>query len=232
MTRFDLRTKSGSNGLALKNSSVTLEIKAVQDDGTFEGYGSVFNVVDSYREAVMPGAFALSLNKRKAGGVKLLWQHDPSQPIGVWEDLAEDDKGLWGRGRLLTDVSPRAREAHGLLKAGALDGLSIGYREIKTEPHPDKQGVLKLLELDLREISIVTFAANERARVETVKSLLARGEAPTVRQFEEFLRDAGGFSKSLAAAIAGKAAPHLRGEPEAKANDVAEFLKALLPTAG
>jgi hypothetical protein len=108
-----------------------------------------------------------------------------------------------------------AAEAYGLLKAGALDGLSIGYRDIKTEPHPDKPGVVNLLELDLREISIVTFAANEKARVETVKSLLTAGELPTVRQFEEHLRDAG-FSKTLAAAIAGKAAPHLRGEPEAE----------------
>lgn len=229
MTTF--RVKS-SDPLALKNSAITLDVKAIKDDGTFEGYGSVFNVIDSYREAVIPGAFAASLNKRKASGIKLLWQHDPSQPIGVWEDLAEDEKGLWGRGRLLTDVSPRAREAHGLLKAGALEGLSIGYREIKSEPHPDKPGVLRLLELDLREISIVTFAANEKARVETVKSLLARGETPTVRQFEEFLRDAGGFSKSLAAAIASKAAPHLRGEPEAKANDAASFLQKLLQSAG
>lgn len=227
MTIYDLRRKDTGGGLALKNSAAFLDIKSIADDGTFEGYGSVFNVVDSYREAVMPGAFAASLSKRKASGVKLLWQHDTTQPIGIWDDLAEDSKGLWGKGRLLKDVSPKAAEAYGLLKAGALDGLSIGYREIKTEPHPDKQGVLKLLELDLREISIVTFAANERARVETVKSLLARGEAPTVRQFEEFLRDAGGFSKSLAAAIASKAAPHLRGEPGAKANDAVAFLEAL-----
>lgn len=222
-----MKFKSGDS-LALKNSAITLDVKAIKDDGTFEGYGSVFNVVDSYRDVVMPGAFANSLVKRKSSGIKLLWQHDPSQPIGVWEDLAEDQKGLWGRGRLLTDVSPRAREAHGLLKAGALDGLSIGYREIKSEPHPDKNGVLKLLELDLREISIVTFAANDKARVETVKSLLARGEVPTVRQFEEFLRDAGGFSKSLAAAIASKATPHLRGDPDAKANDAVTLLQKLL----
>jgi HK97 family phage prohead protease len=186
----------------------------------------VFGVVDSYREVVKPGAFMASLAKRKAKGIKLLWQHDASQPIGIWDDLAEDSKGLWGKGRLLKDVSARAAEAYGLLKAGALDGLSIGYREVKTEPDADKPGIVNLLELDLREISIVTFAANEKARVETVKSLLTAGELPTVRQFEEHLRDAG-FSKTLAAAIAGKAAPHLRGEPEEKADDLVEFLAAL-----
>ena len=213
--------------LLTKNSGLALDVKAVGDDGTFEGYGSVFGNVDSYGEIVEPGAFASSLNKRKAKGVKLLWQHDPSQPIGVWEDLAEDSKGLWGKGRLLKDVSPRASEAYGLLREGALDGLSIGYRTVKAEPHKDKPGVLRLTELDLREVSIVTFAANDRARVESVKHILAAGELPTVREFEGLLRDAG-FSKSLAAAIAGKATPHLRGEPEAKANDeLLEFLTAL-----
>jgi len=222
-----LRFKDSSASFAVKNSAVALDIKKVGDDGLFEGYGSVFGNVDSYGEVVEPGAFIASLAKRKARGIKMLWQHDSSQPIGVWEDLAEDSKGLWGKGRLLKDVSPKAAEAYGLLREGALDGLSIGYREVRSEPHKDKPGVLRLMELDLREISIVTFAANDRARVESIKSILAAGEKPTVRQFEEHLRDAG-FPRSLAAAIAGKAAPHLRGEPEAKASETDRFLSALL----
>lgn len=221
-----LKTKDAGQAVKAKFSGVMLDVKALAEDGTFEGYGSVFNVVDSYREAVKPGAFSGSLNKRKARGVKLLWQHNSDQPIGVWDDLAEDSKGLWGRGRLLKDVSPRALEAYGLLKAGALDGLSIGYRELKTEPDPDKPGVTNLLEVDLREISIVTFAANEKARVETVKSMLTEGRLPTVRQFEEHLRDAG-FSKRQAEAIASAATPHLRGDPEAQADDAVAFLEAL-----
>lgn len=214
--------------LQTKNSAVAVKAEAVADDGSFEGYGSVFGVVDSYNEVVEPGAFVTSMAdaKRKGRKVRLLWQHDPDQPIGVWDDLAEDAKGLWGKGRLLIDASPRAREAYGLLKAGALDGLSIGYREMDVEPDGNRPGIRRLLKLDLREISIVTFAANERARVETIKSILSGGALPTVREFEEHLRDAG-FSKSLAAAIAGKAAPHLRGEPEAKADDPVEFLRAL-----
>lgn len=210
----------------LHTKTIPLDVKAIGDDGVFEGYCSVFNVVDSYNEVVKPGAFMASLARRKPKGVKLLWQHDSTQPIGKWEDLAEDSKGLWGRGRLLVDVSPKAKEAHGLLKEEALDGLSIGYKEIKVEPDKDRPGVTNLLELDLRENSIVTFAANERARVETIKSMLAGGSLPTTREFEEFLRESG-FSKSLATALAAKATPLLRGEPEAKADDAVDFLRAM-----
>lgn len=207
---------------------VALAVKEIGDDGTIEGYGSIFGNVDSAGEIVEPGAFSASLvdSRRKGRKVRMLWQHDRDQPIGVWDDLAEDSKGLYVKGRLLKDVSPRAAEAYGLLKAGALDGLSIGYRVIEAAPHPDTRGALSLKKLDLREVSIVTFAANERARVETVKSILAGGELPTVRQFEEHLREAG-FPKSLAAAIAAKATPLLRGEPEAQADEAVAFLRAL-----
>lgn len=215
--------------LLTKNSGVPLDLKAVGDDGTIEGYGSVFGNVDSYGEIVMPGAFTQSLvdAKRKGQTIKMLWQHDSTMPIGVWEDLAEDSKGLWVKGRILVNVTQLAKEAHGLIKEGALDGLSIGYRTVNADPHPTKPGVTNLITLSLKEISPVTFAANDRARVESVKHTLAAGNLPTVREFEELLRDAG-FSKSLAAAIAGKATPHLRGEPEAKADDdLRTFLETL-----
>lgn len=216
---------------ATKNCGLALDLKAVADDGTLEGYGSTFGNVDSYGEIVEPGAFTASLveAKRKGRTIKMLWQHDPEQPIGVWDDIAEDSKGLYVKGRLLREASPRALEAHGLLKEGALDGLSIGYRVNEAKPDKDRPNILRLLKLDLREVSIVTFAANERARVESVKQILAAGDLPTVRQFEEFLREAGGFSKSLAAAIAAKATPHLRGEPEAAADDgLSRFYDRLL----
>jgi uncharacterized protein len=206
--------------LLTKNSGVALEAKAIKDDGTFEGYGSIFGNVDSYGEIVEPGAFSASLveSRRKGNTVKMLWQHDPAQPIGVWTDMAEDSKGLYVSGRLLKDKVPQAAAAYELLKEGALDGLSIGYRVVEAVPHPDKQGVLSLRKLNLKEVSVVTFAANDRARVTDVKHMIAAGLVPSVREFEELLREAG-FSKSLAAAIAGKATPHLRGEPEAKADD-------------
>ena len=214
--------------LMTKNSAEPLDIKAVSDMGTIEGHISIFGNVDSYGEIVEPGAFTDSLAKAEKAGrkIKLLWQHDPHQPIGVWDELAEDRKGLWGRGRLLVDQSPKAREAHGLLMEGALDGLSIGYRTVKAAPKEGKPGVISLQKLDLFEGSIVTFAANDRARVELVKSILDGGALPTVREFEEVLGDLG-FSKKLRVAIASAAAPHLRRDFEAKANDLARFFETL-----
>lgn len=224
-----LRTKSGLAGLETKNSGVSLDVKAVGDDGVIEGYASAFGVVDSYNEVVEPGAFSASLveSKRKGRSIKMLWQHNSDQPIGVWDDLAEDSKGLWVKGRILKDASKLAAEAYGLLKGGALDELSIGYRTVQTAPHDDKRGVLRLLKLDLREVSLVTFGALGRAaRITDVKSILEGGEMPTVRQFEEHLRDAG-FSRKTAEAMAAACKPHLRGDPEAKADDALEFLRAL-----
>jgi hypothetical protein len=214
--------------LMTKNSAVALDMKAVSDAGVIEGYASVFGNVDSYGEVVEPGAFAESLVKSRQTGrkVKMLYQHDPHQPLGVWDDLAEDGKGLWVKGRLLIEQSPKAAEVHGLLKEGALDGLSIGYRTIESKPKAGKPGVISLTKLDLMENSIVTFAANERARVEVVKSILDAGLMPTVREFEGLLRDAG-FSKAKAAAIASTATPHLRGEPEGKADELVAFLNGL-----
>ena len=216
-------------GLLTKNATEPFDVKALGEDGSFEGYGSIFKNVDSYGEVVEPGAFTASLvdARQKGRSVKMLWQHDPSQPIGVWDALAEDSKGLHVKGRLLVNDVPQAKATHALLKAGALDGLSIGYRVVEAAPHPDKQGVLSLKKLNLKEVSVVTFAANDRARVTDVKHTIAAGLVPTVREFEELLREAG-FSKSLAAAIAGKATPHLRGEPEERAEDAWARFAAML----
>lgn len=215
--------------LQTKNSGLGLDIKAFGDDGVIEGYASTFNVIDSCGEMVAPGAFKASiagLQKAKRG-LKMLWQHDSHQPIGIWDSLEEDAKGLRVVGRLLKDTVAKAAEAYALIKEGALDELSIGYRELESAPHPDQRGVTILKKLDLREVSPVTFGAlGQAARIDTVKSLLAGGEAPSVRQFEEHLRDAG-FSKSAAAAMASACKPYLRGEPEAKADDALEFLKRL-----
>ena len=107
-----------------------LAFARVDEEGLFEGYASVFNVADLGGDVVMPGAFAQSLRKSGQGGVKLLWQHDGKQPIGAWVSLAEDARGLKARGRLNLAVA-RAREAHALMKQGALDGLSIGFRPVR-----------------------------------------------------------------------------------------------------
>lgn len=215
--------------LQTKNAGLALDVKAVGDDGVIEGYASAFNVVDSYNEMVAPGAFKASLAqaRKEKRLIKMLYQHDSWQPIGVWDEAAEDDTGLRVKGRLLKDVSPKAAEAFGLIREGALDELSIGYRTIETTPDRQQDGVTILKKLDLREVSVVTFGAlGQAARVDTVKSLVEAGQLPTVREFEDHLRDAG-FSRALATIIAAKAAPHLRGDPEAKADDVLDFLKAL-----
>lgn len=210
----------------MKTKDFALHVKDVSEEGTFTGYGSIFGNVDSYGEKVMPGAFAESLARHRREGSKplMLWQHDPSEPIGVWEDLAEDGKGLRGTGRFVLETT-RGREAYALLKAGALRGLSIGYREIEAEP----DGNIRLLKkLDLMEISVVSFPANRRARIDAVKEALNRGGLPTLPEFERFLREAG-FSKTQAAAIASRGLSHLlRSESESdQANELAAFLQAL-----
>lgn len=214
--------------LQTKNSAIPLEAKAVDDTGTIEGYASIFGVIDSYNEVVEPGAFSPGLVKaaREGRKIKMLYQHDAHQPIGVWDDLAEDKKGLYVKGRLLIDASPKAKEVYGLLKEGALDGLSIGYRTIKSEPKEGKPGVISLRQVDLFENSIVTFAANQRARVETVKSMLDAGGAPTLREFEETLRELG-FSRKRAEAMAKACEPHLKGDPEGKVDPSLAFFTAL-----
>lgn len=180
------------------HSSFEFKAEGVDEDGTFTGYGSVFNVQDSYDEIVMPGAFTSSLELHRTKGTmpKMLWQHDASEPIGVYLSMAEDERGLLVRGKLAIneDTSKdvrRAREAYELMKLNALGGLSIGYKVRKREIDEEER-IVRLTEVDLWEVSPVTFPANEAARIGTVKS---------ARDFERFLREAG-FSKKEAVAVA------------------------------
>ena len=215
----------------LKTKAISFEIKAIADDGTFSGYCSVFDVEDSYGDVVKKGAFADSIKAWMDKGKMppILWQHNRSEVIGVWTKLTEDDHGLYGEGRLLVKDVARAREAMALMKAGAIDGLSIGY-QVKKWSFNEDDSVLELLVIDLKEVSIVTFPANEDSLIDSIKSTLEKGEMPTLPEFEKFLRDAGGFSKSQATAIAGHGLrPLIQGEPEAKqsANDTSETLAIL-----
>ena len=134
-------------------------------DGTrIEGYASLFGVPDQGGDVVEPGAYGASLARLAATGgrVKMLWQHDPSRPIGIWDEVREDGRGLWVKGRILTEVET-GREAAALLAAGAMDGLSIGYRTLRATK--GAEGTRKLLELDLWEVSLVTFPMLRQARV-------------------------------------------------------------------
>lgn len=214
----------------LQHKQFAFKADKVDDDGTFKGYGSVFGNVDSYREIVAPGAFTKSLAEIKASGDPLpaLWQHNPDQPIGGYDVLAEDERGLLLEGFLMVGDLPLAKQAHALMKRRVVKGLSIGYY-VRADSYDEKTGIRTLTELDLREVSIVTFPANTLAEVESVKSALTHalksGQLPSLKDFEDFLREAG-FSKSQAAAIAGGGLSKLlsRGEP---AGETGELLAAL-----
>jgi HK97 family phage prohead protease len=218
----------------MKIKEFALEVKDLKDDGTFEGYGSIFNNVDKGGDKVLPGAFAKSLAQHAKDGtkVRMLWQHDTDQPLGVWEDLAEDGKGLRGRGRFVLEVQ-KARETHALMKAGAIGGLSIGYREVEAD---QDAGVRLLKELALYEISPVTFPMNPKARISSVKSermeefaqRLRDGDPLPVKDFEDILREAG-VPKSMAVQIASVGyAKAIRSDSEGgKANEALAFLNAM-----
>ena len=133
---------------------------------TISGYASLFGKADQGGDVVQAGAYSNSLKATAEAGrkVKMLWQHDPSRPIGTWDEVREDGRGLWVKGRILADVQAGA-EALALLKAGAIEGLSIGYRTIRAGKTPE--GGRKLHELDLWEVSLVTFPMLPEARVQS-----------------------------------------------------------------
>lgn len=171
---------------------VPLKLKSVSDSGEFEGYGSVFGVKDSYDDVVVPGAFSKSLQswREKNTMPAMLWQHQMDEPIGIYTDMKEDDVGLYVKGRLLIDDDPLARRAHAHMKAGSLTGLSIGYM-LKDWEYDRTKEVFLLKEIDLWEVSPVTFPSNDEARISDVKSVFARGEMPSQKSIERVLRDVG-----------------------------------------
>ena len=152
-----------------------------------EGYASVFGLRDQGGDVVAPGAYAASLKRLAAreGRVRMLWQHDQAQPIGIWDEVVEDDHGLRVKGRLLTDVA-KGREAAALMAAGAVDGLSIGYRTIRAEKLPD--GGRKLIELELWEVSLVTFPMLPAARISAKSDGLLRAFAAGIEAATDALR--------------------------------------------
>lgn len=195
-TRATLERRSAAGGRQVR--SYAFEIKAVSDDGTIEGYGSVFGVRDNYDDVVAAGAFAASLKAHKSASTMpaMLWQHDANEPIGVWTEMVEDATGLRIKGQLALDTT-RGKEAHALLKLRALNGLSIGFIS-KQWAYDRETDVRTLTEIDLWEVSLVTFPANEKARVTDVKAAAADLAAP--KDAERILRDAG-FSKADATAF-------------------------------
>ncbi|MDA7429825.1 HK97 family phage prohead protease [Primorskyibacter aestuariivivens] len=155
---------------------------SVTDGHQIEGYASLFGAADQGGDVVQKGAYAESLKALAAEKrqVRMLWQHDPAQPIGIWDEVREDGKGLYVKGRILESVE-KGREAVALLAAGAIDGLSIGYRT-KRASKTDK-GQRLLMELELWEVSLVTFPMLPSARVGA--RVAAKGETPVTETMRE-----------------------------------------------
>jgi len=159
----------------LKHINFEIKQDSLTEQGTFEGYASIFGNEDNHGDIVLKGAFTDTLKETKP---KLLYQHDPRKPVGVFDEVREDDKGLYVKGRLLLENS-LAKDVYALIKGGAISGISIGYQTVKSRW--DEENEVRYLEkVKLYEASIVTFPANESATVENVKS-----EQPTKINIEE-----------------------------------------------
>lgn len=213
------------------------EMKQVGPDGdthVFEGYGSVWNTLDSYNDTIVKGAFKQTLREWKAQQKlpKMLLQHggggffasnaDDMVPIGKWEEMKEDDRGLFMRGRLFDIDTDRAKSTYAALKEGELDGLSIGFRTKKSKLD-EETGIRTLTEIQLFEVSLVTFPANDPARVTGVK---ADGELPTEREFERWLRREAGFTEDQAKATIAKGYRQVRREAMPSEEAYADLVEA------
>lgn len=175
-----------------KKFTANLELKEFDESGKFEGYASVFDVVDSDGDIIVKGAFNTSIKKFSENGKmpKMLWQHNPSIIIGKFTEMREDEAGLYVKGQLITEVE-KGKEAYTLMKEGVLDSMSVGFNILNAQK---SNGGRVIDDLDLWEISIVTWGANPDAQVTSVKAI------DTKRDFERFLRDSG-FSKKQAVTI-------------------------------
>ena len=177
----------------LKAGHLEDEDEANKEYGEFEGYASVFNNTDLGNDVIKTGAFRKSLRKRGVKGVKLLYQHKTDMPIGVFEEIKEDEHGLMVKGKLALKTQA-GQEAYELLKMGALDAMSIGFRANPDEVSYDKRTNKRMIgEVDLMEISLVTFPMNPQAKVRSVK-----GEEVSIREWENGMRDAFSLSRSEA----------------------------------
>jgi HK97 family phage prohead protease len=183
---------SATGGAPERKFTAQGEGLSVTDGQVVAGYASVFGKRDQGGDVVQKGAYAASLKRLAAAGrrVKMLWQHDPTQPIGVWDEVREDATGLWVKGRILTDIG-KGREALALLAAGAMDGLSIGYRTVKAER--DDKGQRLLSELELWEVSLVTFPMLAEARVSAKAEALDDDWRDMAAVFEDARRTLAGL---------------------------------------
>lgn len=194
--------------------------------GIFEGYASVFGGVDTYGDTILPGAYKDTISNRERP-IQLRWNHW-GPVIGKWLDIREDDKGLWVKGELTPGHSV-AEDAYALLKHGAVNGMSIGYRVKEAVDYPE-EGRRELKQIELVEISIVESPADNAARVAGVKSAI--NEAESLKEIESILRDAGGFSRADATALVARIKSLTHGERDAneKTSDETAAILAQIKT--
>lgn len=208
--------------MQLQHIQAPFEVKSLNEGGKIEGYASVFGTLDSDGDVIVKGAFRETLEacREKGKYPKMLWQHDPSQIVGKWTDMAEDEHGLKVSGHFILDVE-RGREAYALAKAGVLDSLSVGFNTQEAERGEMRGRVIT--KVDLWEVSCVTWGANPDAK------FVAKG-LKTEREFERFLRDAG-FSRKEATAITADGFKALSqrdaGDDVPKSRDAMEALRQL-----
>ena len=214
--------KNADNIYAEFPSEIKTSMEEEEEEGTFEGYGSVFNNTDLGNDVIKNGAFYKSLKKRGYKSVKLLYQHKSDMPIGVFDSIKEDEHGLYVKGRLALKTQA-GRDAYELLKMGALDGLSIGFRANPDQVSYDKRSRKRIIkEVDLMEISLVTFPMNPKATVNQVK-----GEAISIREWENGMRDAFSLSRSEAK-VAAKAVTEAFSDNQREVDNVnAEMVEAI-----
>jgi HK97 family phage prohead protease len=213
--------------MTTKTLDFSCELKANGDNGTFEGYGSIFSITDRGGDIVVPGAFAETLATQKAAGrmPAMLWQHRQAEPIGVYTSMEEDAVGLKVKGQLALKTS-RGAEAYELMKMGALSGMSIGYKS-RDDSYDRVTGVRSLKKVDLVELSLVTFPMNDGSRVSAVKAI---EELDSLSEIERHLRDVCGMSKSEALAMVSRVKSVISrsdsGERDPSMADIAAILKA------
>ena len=190
----------------------------------FEGYASVFGNKDLGNDVVEKGAFMRSLRRKGAKKIKMLYQHDTKEPIGVFDMVKEDEDGLYVKGRLAMGTQ-KGREVYELMKMGAIDGLSVGYRvDAKGYDYDKRKKYRRLKEVDLMEISAVTFPMNPSARIQAVKSDY------TVREWEKKLREVGDLSHSEAKVAASAVHKALSQREVDKDADLLSKINALTET--
>lgn len=213
----------------MKRLNVQAEYKAAGETGSFSGYASIFGNIDLGGDIVERGAFQ-EIVTNEEGKVVTLWQHDSRQPIGV-AMVKQDDRGLAFDGQLVMEDAT-ARKAHAHMKAKSVRGMSIGYDLLPGGGEIMESGVRVLKALKLWEISVVTWGMNPLAGVTDAKQY--EKQISTIRDFEDFLRDVGGFSNAQAKLLASggwrtlqQARDESGGEGDKAAKGILDFLSTI-----